>query len=60
MSLLDQHCEACGADLRRAMVLALMIEAGARTRDPNECPETEDHEHRWVKNAAARAAEEER
>jgi hypothetical protein len=48
MSLLDQKCEACGADLKRAMLFALMIDAGAQTKDPNECPSTDDHEHRWI------------
>ena len=44
-------CSECGADWKQAALKCLMMDLGARVYpDPNECPETEDHEHVWVED----------
>ena len=52
VDILNQKCTKCGALLRRALLLAIAIEFGAKTRDPNLC--TDDGEHDWqpIDNAA--------
>ena len=40
-------CRACGETLYRAMLIAMLIAAGAQTQDPNYCPATQFHEHEW-------------
>lgn len=41
-------CANCGQSWWRAALTAMIIDAGARsTMDPNYCPESDDHEHRW-------------
>ena len=42
-------CEACDQSLKRAMILALLVDFGAKTSPgPNYCPATDDHEHKWI------------
>ena len=41
---LDMKCSKCGVTLRRQMLLAMLIDAGAKTRDPCLCPEGGDHD----------------
>ena len=40
----DTKCTKCGVTLRRQALLAMMIDAGAETLDPAECPEGGDHD----------------
>lgn len=42
------RCKACGMSFQRAAMLAMLIDLGCQTSDPNYCHETEDHEHDWV------------
>lgn len=49
-------CQACGESFKRAMLLALLIDAGAKTSDPNYCPDTEDNQHQWIEADAAKEA----
>ena len=43
------YCKACGEDLKRVMLLALMIDMGCKTSsDPNRCHETQDSKHIWI------------
>ena len=41
---LDDKCIKCNVSLRQQMLLALMIDAGAKTSDPSKCPEGGDHD----------------
>jgi hypothetical protein len=41
---LDDECAKCGVSLRRQILLALLIDAGAQTIDPSQCPEGGDHD----------------
>lgn len=46
---LNDKCVKCGVTLRRQMLLAMMIDAGARTNDPCECPSGGDHDFQSTK-----------
>ena len=48
----EMTCKACGETFRRAAILALLIDAGARGPDPNYCSAAEDHEHNWSDKAS--------
>lgn len=50
---LDMKCSKCGIPLRRQILWAMMIDAGAKTLDPCLCPEGGDHD--FVDNEAAKA-----
>uniref|UniRef100_A0A6M3JAJ3 Uncharacterized protein n=1 Tax=viral metagenome TaxID=1070528 RepID=A0A6M3JAJ3_9ZZZZ len=42
--LLNYVCTKCGVSLRRQILFALMIDCGAKTSDPSECPQGGDHD----------------
>lgn len=46
----SMSCAECGETLARTLVLALLVDAGAKTRDPNYCFKSKDNEHVWVSN----------
>ena len=48
-------CANCGMPLFRALLTAMAISAGARTRDPNDCPSADNKEHRWETAEASEA-----
>lgn len=48
---LDMKCLKCNISLRRQILMAMMIDAGAQTLDPCLCPEGGDHD--FVDNKAA-------
>lgn len=41
---LDMKCKKCGVTLRRQALLAMAIDAGAKTLDPALCPKGGDHQ----------------
>lgn len=41
---LDTKCTKCGVTLRRQFLMAMMIDAGAKTLNPCICPEGGDHD----------------
>lgn len=43
--MLNDICTKCGMGFRRSLLLALMIEAGAQTCDPSECPGNNGGDH---------------
>jgi len=47
---LNDICVKCGVTLRRQLLLALMIDAGAKTRDPTLCPEGGEHDFQKPKD----------
>lgn len=40
----DTKCTKCGVTLRRQAFMAMMIDAGAQTLDPSECPKGGNHD----------------
>ena len=50
------HCEKCGVDFDRVLVLSLAIVFGASTREPNVC--TDDGEHDWTSEVKKDTGEE--
>ena len=43
-SILDYKCVKCGEIMRRMVLLALAIDAGAQTSNPCKCPEGGNHD----------------
>lgn len=42
------QCSSCGIEFKQAILLALLVDAGAKTSpSPNYCAYTNDHEHTW-------------
>lgn len=49
MALLDQECSRCGLSLRRAFLLAMLTDAGAKTYpDAVRCDAEHEHDFRSV------------
>jgi|OpeIllAssembly_1097287.scaffolds.fasta_scaffold00035_25 hypothetical protein len=43
--MLDQECSKCGETLKRAFLLAMLLDAGARSNlDPLRCPRGGEHD----------------
>lgn len=40
----NAKCKKCGTTLRRQLLMAMMVDAGAQTSNPSECSEGGDHD----------------